>query len=299
MRDIKPSLIGKSLEEERDFYLNLNGDLSTEVLKRQINIFFSIYILSISDENDSLDGVDTLKLYRSFYSTKFNGVRFLLELFLTSFEIFSQENDKEKNMLTYSMAISEKINIYSINKDILLLNSSNDGYKKTLKDGERNYIDFLKKYGKISPLVPDKIENFFPSGQNLLTYSKESEFYKNFGFKYYRHSKLNYGNIMRDNEKLKALIERLKRANIFSSVIDEGFLRNIYFLISGEMHPTISTIEHFETFISKYKNKSEQVKIVLDSKDNYDAFLKVIGILMDTLYKEQRGISLENLNYTK
>ncbi|MCK5412957.1 MAG: hypothetical protein KAI57_01140 [Candidatus Pacebacteria bacterium] len=298
MEKIKPSLIGKSLENERDtFCLNLDNILFNDILKEQLNIFFSIYILSISDQNDSLEDSDGLELYRFFYNTKFNGVRFLLELFLTSLEIVSKASDQEKNNLCFSLAVSEKINIHSMNKDILAFDPSNINCINAVKNGRKNYIDFLKKYSKISQLVPDDIENFFSTNNlNLLSSRKEKDFKSNFGFKYYRYSKVNYGNVIKGNERFQTLIEKIKKIGIFPSVITTDFIKNVYTGISTETHPTISTIEHFNTFISK--SKKEKIHMVFNAKENYDAFLKVIGVLMDILYKELGNKEIKDLKYS-
>ncbi|MCK5084192.1 MAG: hypothetical protein KAQ64_00870 [Candidatus Pacebacteria bacterium] len=244
-----------------------------------------------------MENSDALKLYRSFYNTKFNGVRFLLELFLTSLEIISKENDQEKNSFVFSLAVSEKINIHSMNKYILILDPSNKDYVSAVENGRQNYIDFLKKYSKISQLVPDDIENFFSTNNlNLLSSRKEKDFKSNFGFKYYRYSKVNYGNVIKDNEKFQILIEKIKKVGIFPSVITTDFIKNVYTGISTETHPTISTIEHFNTFISK--SKKEKIHMVFNAEENYDAFLKIIGILMDVLYKKSRNEKIENLKYS-
>lgn len=294
MKNFKPTLIGKSLENERNYYSNLKTNLFDDLLRKQINIFFSIYILSINDKNNVIENQNTLELYRNFYATKFNGIRFLLELFLTSLEVFSREDDLGKNNLAFSLALSEKINIHLINKRILALDPSNNNYLEALRKDQQNYAAFLSKYGKISPNIPNDIEDFF-NQQGLSANDKKFEFSNKFGFKYFKHSKLNYGNIMRDNRTLKELIEKLKAINIFPPIIDQGFLLNMYSLISGEMHPTISIIESFEKFISG--NKEEKEKIIFNGQENIDAFLKVIGVLMDALYKSSRGESLKNLKY--
>jgi len=299
MKKIKPALTGKSLENERDiFSLDLNSMLFNDILKKQLNIFYSIYILSISDENNFLENSDALKLYRSFYNTKFNGVRFLLELFLTSLEIISKENDQEKNSFVFSLAVSEKINIHSMNKYILTLDPLNKDYISAVENGRQNYIDFLKKYSKISQLVPDDIENFFSTNNlNLLSSRKEKDFKSNFGFKYYRYSKVNYGNVIKDNEKFQILIEKIKKVGIFLSIITTDFIKNVYTGISTETHPTISTIEHFNTFI--FKSKKEKIHMVFNAEENYDAFLKIIGVLMDVLYKKSRIEKIENFKYSE
>ncbi len=296
MKNVKPELIGKSLENERDISINLNSTLFNDALKKQLNIFYSIYILSISDKNDSLETLDTLKLYRNFYATKFNGVRFLFELFLTSLEVMSQKNDQEKNELVFSLALSERINFHSMNKGILALDPSKIDYISAVKNDKQGYINFLNKYSKISPLIPDDIEVFFlVDNLTLLINQKGKEFKEKFGFKYYRYNKLNYGNIMENNKKLKILIEKIREASIFSPTITSGFLRKIYSGVSNESHPTFSTIEDFDKFISK--DEKEKTDLIFNARNNYDAFLKVIGVLMDVLYKESRDKEIENLNY--
>lgn len=297
MINIKPTLIGKSLENERDFWFqNMdNKELYMQILKTELNIFFFIYILSITDEKDVATDTDTLSLYRKFYSTKFNGVRFLLELLLSSIEIFSQETEQEKNNFVFSLALSEKINGYSINKDILALDPLNDAYRETLSKDKRGYSAFLSKYGKISPLVPDDMDTFFPSNEpNLLSNRKGSESFAKFGFRYCKNNKINYSDIINNSQKLKDLIEQLQGANILALAVDSVFLRNMYSLLSGISHPTFSAIELSENFISQ--KSPDQVKICLNDQDTNDALLKVIGVLMDALYKDFRGEKSLNKN---
>lgn len=298
MKDIKTALIAKSLEGDRDIYLPIDKDLATDLLKRQLNIFFLIYTLSIPDENAVLDKNDTLAVYRAFYGTKFNGIRFLLELFLTSLEILSKKTDAEKNYLVTSLAMSEKINMHLTNKEILSINPAEPNYVAAVEEGKKNYRDFIKKYGKISPLMPDEIEIFFsPENEGLLRANKDRHpnFIETFGFAYYKHSKLNYGNVIEQNSHLKDLILRLKTMGILPQSFDVGFIKKIYSLVSGVAHPTISTIEDSERFISK--NPDEKVAAILNAKDGYDTFLKVIGLLMDVMYKESRGMDIKNPEY--
>lgn len=298
MKDIKTALIAKSLEGDRDIYLPIQKDLATDLLKRQLNIFFLIYTLSISDENVVLDKNNSLLVYRAFYGTKFNGVRFLLELFLTSLEILSKKTDAEKNYLVASLGLSEKINMHLTNKEILSLNPVEPNYIAAVEEGKKNYTDFIRKYGKISPLMPDEIEVFFsPENEGLLRANKERQpnFIGTFGFTYYKHSKLNYGNVIEQNPQLKKLVTKLKNIGIFPQSFDIGFIKKIYSLVSGVAHPTISTIEDSEKFISK--NPDEKIEIIMNTKDGHDTFLKVIGLLMDVLYKESRGMDIKNPEY--
>jgi hypothetical protein len=297
MLNIKPVLIGKSLENERDFWFQNMGneELYMQVLKTELNIFFFIYILSITDETGVATNMDTLSLYRKFYSTKFNSVRFLLELLLLSTEILSQKTEQDKNIFVLSLALSEKINGYSINRDILTLDPSNKAYIETLAKDRREYSAFISKYGKISPLIPDEIDTFFPNKEpNLLSNRKSPEFFTKFGFRFHKNNKVNYSNIINKNQKLETLIKQLKGAGILSPTIDNIFLRNMYSLLSEISHPTFSAIQLFENFISQ--NPSERAKTCLNDQDVNDALLKVIGVLMDALYKDFRGEKSLNKN---
>jgi hypothetical protein len=303
MKELKTELIGKSLESERDYFLNniTKKDLYIQILKRNLNIFYSVFILSIKSKDNFLENKDTLSLYREFYAIQFNTLRFLLELFLFSTEIFSQKTDEEKNYLVHSLALSEKINTHSIDKKIFEIDLLNKRNRNKIEENKQSYNNFLKEYGKISPLVPDDIEFFFPEDKNKpnpLRNRKKKEnlnFCDEFGFNYFKHNKLIYSNIIENNKKIMYLINRLQKVNMISSIINPVILKDIYSLFSIKSHPTIFAIGNFENFISK--NNEEKIKIIENDKNNDDTLLKVIGILMDVLYKDYRGGKFENLEY--
>jgi hypothetical protein len=73
-------------------------------------------------------------------------------------------------------------------------------------------------------------------------------------------------------------------------------LKKSYSLFSGETHPIFSALESFEEFISK--PEQDKQRLIKNREDIIDTLLKVIGILMDAVYKERRGYSLARLSYS-
>ncbi len=146
MQNIKVELIGKSLEQERDYLLQETSIIHKIVLQRQINTFFSVYFLSISaQENKNLQtSEDILKLYRTFYHTKFNGVRFLLELFLVSLYILDDETKSDYK--AFSLCLSERINEH---KEV-------DLYMMQINPNKKEHIEKIKKNESELPLFLNK-----------------------------------------------------------------------------------------------------------------------------------------------
>ena len=136
MLDISTALVAKSLLVERDAYFDLlksnDKDLYTKVLVRNINIFTTSYFLTLDDEEDVIDWKDTKSIYRKYYSTRFNALRYLLETYLTTLKLFATNPDK-RNSLVYSLALSEKILGHKEDKDILSFDSNNSNFIETLR----------------------------------------------------------------------------------------------------------------------------------------------------------------------
>jgi hypothetical protein len=293
--DISTALVAKSLLEERDAYLELlklnDKDLYTTVLVRNINIFTTSYFLTLEDEEDLINWGDTKSVYREYYSIRFNALRYLLETYLTTLKLFAT-NSENRSSLVYSLALSEKILGHKEDKDILSFDSTNSDFRKTLKNNDVEYTKFNKHYGKISPLVPDSIEDYFIGGvNNPLT---DKDFQLTYGFKPEPSGRINYTHVIEQGDtKIKLLehFELLKSVGIFANQIQFSILKNMYSIFSKEAHPTFSSIETFEKYLA---NQDKELLITNKIHQN-ETFLKVLGILMDILCKTERGVSISGL----
>lgn len=289
----------KSLESERNWYLQNSqaNKLNEKVILMQINIFYTTYTLSLFDEEGRPP--QTIKsLYKDFYTSRFNGIRFLLELFLTSLEIATKENETNEYSLIYSLALSEKINFHALDRRLLQTDPTNADYLATVKAGIQGYSAFLQQYKKPSNKIPDSLEAFFPTAlSDPLRYRKsgESSFVDEFGFPFYRQGKLNFGSIIQNNPEIDNLFTYLREEKIFNANINKKILRDIYSIYSNEIHPTISSLEMFEGFISE--NEEKQSATIITKRGQNETFLKVIGILMDTLYKNRRQAEIKASMY--
>jgi hypothetical protein len=295
MLNISTALVGKSLLEERDIYLDLlksnDKDLYTMVLARNINIFTTSYFLTLDDEEEVIDWKDTKSVYRKYYSTRFNALRYLLETYLTTLKLFATDSDNRNNFV-YSLALSEKILGHKDDKDILSFDNTNTNFIQTLKNNDTQYGKFNEHYGKISLLVPDSIEEYFiGGGSNPLNNKK---FQLTYGFKPEPSGKINYTHVIEQGDtKVKLLehFETLKNEGIFVQEIQFSILKIMYSLFSKEAHPTFSSIEIFEKYIAN-QNKESLIKEKIHQNET---FLKVLGALMDTLCKTERGASVTEL----
>lgn len=284
--------IVKSLEAERDWY-NKNTDakkLNEKVVLMQLNIFYSVYSLSFIEDNATPQTIKTL--YRDYYETRFNGLRFLIELFLTSLEIMTREDDAAEYALVYALALSEKINNFLIDSRLLATSPEKEGPLKTLSSDINGYHAFINAYSKPSNKIPEEIEDFLPGHRadpRKNRKKEEASFKDEFGFTYFKVGKLNYGSIIQENKEIDNLFNYLHEEHIFNNHITKDILRDLYSIFSTETHPTISSIEDFEGFIGK--NEGLKADYVKQRKEQRIVFLKAIGILMDTLYKNRRNIS--------
>lgn len=304
MFDISTSRIAQSLIVERDAYFDLlksnDKDLYTTVVVRNINIFTTSYLLTLDDEEDVVNLEDTKSVYRKFYSTRFNAIRFLLETYLTTLKLFSIKPEDKDEFVT-SLALTEKILGHMDAKDLYEIDNSNIDFKKALQDNDISYKKFIKLYNykKINNLAPDSIDDFFDKNHKNPFKRKDTTFKEKFGFEPVPAGKINYGNVI-DQSPTKEIIvnhfELLKQENVFVKKLEYSILKNMYSLFSKEAHPTITSIEMFEKYIAN-KNKKE---LIINKVHQNETFLKVLGCLMDILCKTERAVEINELkkNYT-
>lgn len=293
--EIKVANIGKSIEQERDFWhkgVKIEG-IHMTVLQRQINIFLSIYILSMSSD-DEIKWIekDTKKQYISYYQTKFNWVRFLFELFLTTLEILNKASKRDRDYLAFSLCLSERLNEHiELDLYILDIDPKNPAYLAKVQKNEQEFPKFL---GKFMPKWVTVEQDLWVLTKKVMGKDKSVA---NLWFLYCKHNKLNYSSIVNDNELLGKLLDRLQKVWFFSKAIDRTYLRKIYFSLSNHSHPTVTTITEFEGFI--WMKTDEKLKTIKRGRDEYDQWLRVMWILMDALCKEARGVGIETISYAK
>jgi len=297
MKDIKSVLVAKSLISERDEYFkDVNIDLYSQIIACNINIFTSTYFLSINNENETVDYNDTGFLYRKYFATRFSATRFLLELFLSTSDYFAKITLVEKNHYAYSLDLSEKILEHKNDLSILKFSPHNQSFRKKIIENQTRYNEFLCKYGKISPLIPDSIESYFiitPVDPLRKRNFKNGDvsFKSEYGFTFYSSGKQNYGNIIDQNAKLNDLFTNAHTEGLIDSNVDRSIFKIMYSLFSKEAHPTISSVADFERYISS-ASKKELIKSKIEENET---FLKLIGMLMDILCKTERGANLTGI----
>jgi len=226
----------KDLEQERDNSLQAfsSEDLVDLFLRMQINVFTSIYFLALVEFKDEIK--DLGDTYRSYFRSRVNAVRYLLELYLTCAYIV-QSTDRFNEV--YSLSISQKVNLY-IN-DLDLHKRANNIQKQPTLDAlnarRAEYIKFISTFGNFSNKMPksidDIINNSYENGQ--ISKNKLENNAKSYGFKYFKNNSINFSNEIKNN----ANIDKRQRENMFRA----------YDLLSIDVHPTVASLTELEKFI--------------------------------------------------
>lgn len=288
MINISSSNVLKSLEQERNIYHSLaSNTLHNEVVASFVNVFLAVAVSSVYERRAQNPPLEAKELYKKFLTVKFYPFRFLQEIFLTTAEIFNTTEEK-RDQFIFSLAVSEKIIEYELDSLLLETDPGNCKLQEKLKANQVNYAEFIADFGKVSDLVPDNISDYFPIPK------KEDEFIQNYGFKYNRQAKLQYGNVILQNRKVKITFEKLVEIGVLDKKITHPFFKNLYDFHSRDSHSTITSVLSFEKFIASTK---KELLIDAQARQN-DTYIKLVSLLMDVLCKMERGQDLEGLKST-
>lgn len=230
--------------------------LVEQVFRIQINIFVSTYFMTATELLSEVK--DLTNAYQAYFRLRTSGVRYLLELYLTFVHIVNIK-EEDRFCRVYMMDIKEKIDLHQTDLDIHRLSNTKETTDKLFANNE-NYAGFIAHFGNFLDKMPETIDDFFENGTSI----KKS--LKPYGFE----SDIAYVNEIKTNTKIA---EDAKWK-----------LLSIYYLLSLDTHPKLSTLIEFEKFIG---STEEQKKIGIQKRRvELASFLKFIAEQMLLSVKE-------------
>ncbi|HEY6021382.1 MAG TPA: hypothetical protein VIY48_16200, partial [Candidatus Paceibacterota bacterium] len=231
----------------------------------QINIFFSLFALTLEDlDKDSLNG-DLKKQYFAFVAEWYTPIRYLFELFLTTAHVLKEPTFGERYRTVLSLCLSERAYQHKIDLEIHR-QEDNEDTAKALINNQSEYQKFVTAFVDMSAFnLPEKIDDLKP----------EHSLFKSFDLKYYSHAKINY----KEEYKNPLVEESLKEFRLNP----EALLTMTYSLLSLDSHPTVRTLEKLDHFISWPTD--QKIGSIIAAKEFNRTILRFVGRGMCNLIK--------------